>query len=118
MSQLLALQMQFSQDIARLILKAPEFGYGVTLGEAWRTPEQVLYNVAHGLGTSTSLHPQRLAIDLNLFRDGVIITDDTGHRELGAWWKSLGPNHRWGGDFVHPRPDPDHYSISLDGVHA
>ena len=91
-------------------------GYGVTFGEAYRTPEQAALNAAKGSGISNSLHTERLAIDLNLFKDGRYITDGEGHRELGAWWKSLGPMYRFGGDFK--RADWNHYSISPDGVRA
>jgi len=111
------LQERFAQDAARLILKAAELGYGVTFGDAYRSPQQAAANAANGSGIKNSLHCERLAIDLNLFKDGVYITDDRGHRELGTWWKTLGPDHRWGGDFK-TRPDPNHYSISPDGVRA
>lgn len=111
------LQERFAQDAARLIQKAAELGYGVTLGDAYRTPGQAQANAATGAGIANSLHCERLAIDLNLFKDGVYITTSQGHQELGAWWKTLGPDHRWGGDF-HTRPDPNHYSISPDGVRA
>lgn len=89
-------------------------GYGVTFGEAYRTPEQAALNAAKGSGISNSLHTERLAIDLNLFKDGRYITDGEGHRELGAWWKTLGPMYRFGGDFK--RADWNHYSISPDGT--
>lgn len=108
------LQEEFAQSVARLIQKAGELGYGVTFGEAYRTPEQAALNAAKGSGISNSLHMDRLAIDLNLFRDGDYITDDHGHCELGAWWEKLGPRYRWGGRFK--RPDPNHYSISPDGI--
>ena len=110
------LQEEFAQSVARLIQKAGQLGYGVTFGEAYRTPEQAALNAAKGSGISNSLHTERLAIDLNLFKDGVYITDDHGHRELGTWWKSIGPMYRWGGDFA--RSDPNHYSISPDGKRA
>lgn len=110
------LQEEFAQSVANLIKKACELGYGVTLGEAWRSPEQAALNAKNGSGISNSLHTERLAIDLNLFKNGVYITDDRGHRELGTWWKSLGKAYRWGGDFK--RQDPNHYSISPDGVKA
>jgi hypothetical protein len=110
------LQEEFAQSVARLIKKASELGYGVTLGEAWRTPEQAALNAQKGSGISNSLHTERLAIDLNLFKDGVYITDETGHRELGEWWEKLGQRYRWGGRFR--RPDPNHYSLSPDGVRA
>lgn len=108
------LQERFAQDAARLIQKAAELGYGVTLGDAYRTPAQAAANAASGSGIANSLHCERLAIDLNLFKDGVYITDEHGHRELGTWWETLSAGHRWGGRFR--RPDPNHYSISPDGV--
>jgi len=108
------LQEEFAQSVARLIQKASQLGYGVTFGEAYRTPEQAALNAAKGSGISNSLHTERLAIDLNLFKDGRYITDGEGHRELGAWWKTLGPMYRFGGDFK--RADWNHYSISPDGV--
>lgn len=112
------LQKTFSQDAARLIQKAKELGFEVTLGEAWRTPEQAEWNAQHGLGIKESVHCQRLAIDLNLFKDGEYLTNDStgAYRALGEWWKTLGPDHCWGGDF-HPLVDLDHFSITPDGVH-
>lgn len=107
------LQEEFAQSVARLIQKAGQLGFGVTFGEAYRTPEQAALNAAKGSGISNSLHTERLAIDLNLFKDGVYITDHRGHRELGTWWKGLGPMYRFGGDFA--RADWNHYSISPDG---
>lgn len=109
-------QEEFAQSVARLIQKASQLGYGVTFGEAYRTPEQAALNAAKGSGISNSLHTERLAIDLNLFKDGTYITDDHGHREIGAWWKTLGPAYRWGGDFR--KKDFNHYSLSPDGVRA
>jgi hypothetical protein len=113
-----ALQEQFAQDAAKLIQKAAELGYGVTFGEAWRTPEQAQWNADHGLGIACSLHLQRLAVDLNVFVGGVYQADDhTGcYKALGDFWKTLGPDHYWGGNFA--RVDLDHYSISPDGGHT
>jgi hypothetical protein len=108
------LQEEFAQSVARLIQKADELGYHVTFGEAYRTPEQAALNAKSGAGISNSLHTERLAIDLNLFRDGRWITDGEGHTELGVWWKGLGPMYRHGGDFKSK--DWNHYSISSDGI--
>jgi len=109
------LQEEFSQSAAKLIQKAAELGYGVTFGDAYRSPQQAAANAASGSGIANSLHCERLAIDLNLFKDGVYITDERGHRELGTWWKTLGPRYKWGGDFS-TRKDFNHYSLSPDGV--
>ena len=115
---ILQLQQRFAQDAAKLIQKAQELGYEVTLGEAWRTPEQAALDAQHGTGIKDSVHCQRLAIDLNLFKDGLWLSDDStgAFRQLGEWWKSLGPDHCWGGDFSG-LVDLDHFSITPDGVH-
>jgi hypothetical protein len=110
------LQEEFAQSVARLIQKAGALGYDVTFGEAWRSPGQAALNAAKGAGISNSLHTERLAIDLNLFKDGRYITDGEGHTDLGSWWKALGPMYRWGGDFA--KRDYNHYSISPDGKRA
>lgn len=109
-------QSRFCRQAARLILKAFELGYEVTFGETERTREQAALNAASGAGILNSLHPERLAIDLNLFKEGRYIEDEEGHRELGAWWKTFGPEYRWGGDFR--KKDFNHYSLSPDGVRA
>ena len=109
-----ALQEEFAQAAAQLIQKAHKMGYTVTMGEAWRTPQQAQWNADHGTGIAHSLHIERLAIDLNFFKDGAYVTDGEVLREVGQWWKSLGANYRWGGDFTH-LPDGNHFSLSPDG---
>jgi len=116
MSHLLDLQQEFAQSVAKLLQFAKSQGFGVTLGEAWRTEEQAKWNAAHGSGVVHSLHEERLAIDLNLFKEEVYQTDTEPYRVLGEFWKGLGPNYCWGGDF-HGLVDLDHYSITPDGVH-
>lgn len=112
------LQFGFSRDVAQLLIHAQNLGYRVTLGEAYRTPQQAELDEQSGSGIADSLHCERLAIDLNLFQQDAngwqYIMDGTGHEQLAAWWKSLSPSHRWGGDF--PKKDYNHYSISPDGV--
>lgn len=105
-------QSRFALMVARLILKAEEMGYAVTLGEAWRTPEQAALNAQKGIGTSTSLHMARLAIDLNLYGpNGAWLSNSEDHKPLGLWWESIGGS--WGGRFK--KPDGNHYSLEHDG---
>lgn len=104
-------QSRFATMVAQLILKANEMGYEVTLGEAWRTPEQAALNAKKGIGTSTSLHMARLAIDLNLYRNGAWLQHTIDHEPLGRWWESQGG--AWGGRFK--RADGNHYSLEHDG---
>jgi hypothetical protein len=115
MSDLSKLQWEFSQAIADLMQQAEKLGYHVAVGEFFRSPEQATWNAAHGTGIANSNHCNKLAADLNLFTaSGAFITDDTGHRDLGAYWKAKGPLYCWGGDFQ--RRDYNHYSIKFGGV--
>jgi hypothetical protein len=104
-------QSRFARMVAALIVKATELGYEVTFGEAYRTPEQAALNAKSGKGISNSLHTERLAIDLNLFRDGKYLADTESHRPLGEWWESIGG--AWGGGFA--KPDGNHYSLAHNG---
>lgn len=106
-------QSRFALAMALLIQEADKRGFQVTIGEVERTRAQAQANAASGAGISNSLHLERLAVDLHLFKDGRYITDGEGHTELGAWWKSLASDHRWGGDFS--KRDFNHYSLSPDG---
>jgi hypothetical protein len=108
-------QRTFALNVAKLIIWAYEQGYELTLSEAYRTPEQAELNAKAGKGIANSLHTQRLAIDLNLFRGGRWLQFSEQHRPLGEFWKSLHPDNRWGGDF-RPRPDGNHYSMEHEGV--
>lgn len=109
------LQGQFAQDAAKLIQQGAALGYRIRFAEVWRTPQQAQWNADHGTGISCSLHLERLAVDLIVDVDGVYQTDDSlgCYKALGDFWKSLGPDHYWGGDFTSV--DLDHYSLSPDG---
>lgn len=114
MGALLARQQLFARMVPRLIDKAHELGYEVTLGDAYRDPRvHGEIGIKLGYGHPKSGHKQRLAIDLNLFRDGRYITDDEGHKDLGGWWKLQGEWFAWGGDFPG---DFNHYSVEFGGI--
>ena len=57
-------------------------------------------------GSERSRHHDRLAIDINLIKDGQLIHDDTGHKDLGQFWLGLDKDCSWGGSFN----DFNHYS--------
>lgn len=107
-------QSLFVRLLGMLIFEAYERGYELTLGEGWRPPEMVKIYANDGRGSGSSLHPDRLAQDLNLFKDGVWLKTTEDHRELGEWWEKLHPLCRWGGRF-HDRPDGNHYSLEYNG---
>lgn len=107
---LVAKQSEFAGHVAQLIQWLHEQGYQVSFGETWRSPEE-----ARRHGFPNSLHTQRLAVDLNLFKDGRWLSDSEDHRPAGEFWKSLHPENAWGGDF-EPKPDGNHYSREHGGV--
>jgi len=104
----------FTENLAFLIMFAYYKGYRIRMGETWRSPHTAAANAAAGIGIANSLHTIKLAVDLNLFKDGQYLTKTEDHRELGEFWKILDPDNRWGGDFSNP--DGNHYSMTHGGV--
>jgi hypothetical protein len=86
--------------LAQLIEKIYAENYECTGGDLW---SQLAYG-AHKIG---SQHYQRLAIDLNLFKDGAYLNTTEAHKPFGDFWESLHPMCRWGGRFK----DGNHYEF-------
>ena len=99
-------QRWFVAMIGELINYAYSNGYELTFGDAYRSPK-VEY------GHRNSLHKKRLAVDFNLFKDGIYMTKTEDHLELGKFWESIGGT--WGGRFTDP-PDGNHYSLEYKGM--
>lgn len=89
-------QRTFTKKIAQLILWAYDQGYEITVGDFW----------AHDGHIEGSYHYQRLAADLNLFRNGEYLQTTEDHLPLGEKWEDMGGT--WGGRFK--RKDGNHYS--------
>lgn len=104
-------QSLFCVLVARLIGHATASGYELTFGETYRSPEEAARLARLGKGIAKSLHTQRLAIDLNLFKDGAYLSSTEAHRALGEWWESQHELCRWGGRFN----DGNHYSLTHGG---
>ena len=116
----------FSRLVCRLIFQANYMGFDVQLGEAWRPPEMALIYAKAGKGIHDSLHCDRLAIDLNLFKGDQWLSSPSDYQPLGEWWEAQSTQQYrlvWGGRFrVHddhgnlvPKPDAFHFSLSYDG---
>lgn len=110
------LQSIFAVRVAKLILQAQAMGYEVTLGEAFRSPEEAarLAQAGKGRAIRRSLHCDRLAIDLNLYKDGTWLVRTSDHKPLGEWWEAqtdVEAECTWGGRFE----DGGHYSIAYQG---
>ena len=108
-------QRLFTRLVGELILWAYANGWELTFGEAYRTPEQAALNAKSGKGIVNTLHTSRLAIDLNLFKDGKYLARSEDYRPLGEHWKSLHPLAAWGGDFK-PVADGNHFSLTFGGI--
>lgn len=132
------LQRAFTRCLAQLYAKILADGYEFTLGEGYRSPEQAAINslsltdrariralletkypiVAAAIGASisqgikNSVHREKLAQDLNLFKDGIFLESLEDYRSVGEFWKTLHPLAKWGGDFG----DADHFSFTYQGV--
>lgn len=98
-------QSQFALMVAALINYATKEGYEITLGDAYRAPEVCAFYADQGKGIRDSLHAKRLAIDINLFRDGIYLTDGKAHVGLHDFWDSIGGAERIATDM-------NHYSLS------
>lgn len=94
----------------QLIEKIHQMGYEATWGEAWRPQVTADYYRSVGRGISNSLHMKRLAVDINLFKDGRLLSDTEAHRPIGLVWEAMGGT--WGGHFG----DGNHYSLEHEGV--
>ena len=92
-------QSRFVWMVSRLIRYAYNLGYELTFGDAWASDGH----------KPNSNHYIRLAIDLNLFRDGRYLDRTEDHRPLGEYWEAIGGS--WGGRFG----DGNHYSLEHDG---
>ena len=97
-------QSLFASKVPDLIAYAYTMGYEITFGDAFAT-------TGH---KKNSFHYKKLAIDLNLFKDGEYLEETDDHGFLGEYWKSLHPECTWGGDFLNKKGrgrDGNHYSL-------
>jgi len=100
-SDLLRAQWQFSVMVSDLIRFAYRNGYTISFGDAYANSGHI----------EDSLHYTRLAIDINLFKNGKLLTTTEDHRLLGEYWESLGGG--WGGRFN----DGNHYEYRYEREH-
>ena len=116
-------QSEFIKNFAKLVLFLYENGYEATEGEGERTEsQQILHYLGYKLAldgvrppklikvasvsnTMNSYHRKKLAHDLNIFKDGKILTEKEEYKPLADFWKSLHPNnisgYEWGWDLGH-----------------
>lgn len=93
-------QSEFARLVAILIFKITCGGYEVTFGDAARLDRRGHH--------PNSKHYCRLAIDLNLFRNGRYLRTTKAHQRFGEFFERIGGG--WGGRFT--RKDGNHYEWS------
>ena len=108
-------RVKFVYLVGKLLTWIEQQKLEVTFGDAYRNPkfsrEQLGDNNSYF--HEWSFHCKRCAIDLNLFRNGELVSRSEDYKAIGDFWKSLDKMCSWGGDFSHA-PDGDHYSV-LEG---
>jgi hypothetical protein len=130
----------FTKHVAYLLGEIFHQGYTCTLGEVYRSDEQAWINAlppesklqaklhngmvtefdtpVGGKGIRKSLHRSRLAVDINLFKDGAYLSHSASHKEFGILWESWHEMFRWGGNFRdavgRPKPDGNHYEMNYE----
>jgi hypothetical protein len=105
-------QRLFMKLLGPLLVHVYAEGYEVSGDWLFRPPEVAAYYADLGIGIRSSLHTVKLAIDLNLFRNGIWLRSTEDHRPIGEWWEKQHPLCRWGGRFG----DGNHYSMERGGV--
>jgi len=92
-------QFEFSIMLAQLIVFIYAMGYTCSIGDTWAKKGEGRKH------SKTSKHYDRLASDINLFKDSIYLTAKEDHAQFGAYWKALGGV--WGGDWKSA--DANHY---------
>lgn len=105
-------QREFTYMISLLIQWAYERGYELSFGDAYRDPRMHGdLGEKHSYSSAYSNHKLRLAVDFNLFKDGVYLTKTEDYLFLGEFWENIGGS--WGGRFENK--DGNHFSLEHKG---
>lgn len=96
-------QSKFAEMVVDLLVYLLQNGYEFTFGHAFRCKD------CH-TGIAKSLHKDKLAIDINLFKDGEYMAKTEDHLLLGEFWEKMGG--KWGGRFKNS--DGNHYEYGED----
>lgn len=115
-------QDRFARHVAHLInFIHSETDLTISFGEAYRTEYQQKEYLRTGFSkTMDSKHLQRLAIDLNFFKEGrLLLSEKERHKEdydllkpIGEYWLTLNTKNEWGG-FWDGAWDMAHFQTSI-----
>lgn len=94
-------QQKFALAVSVLIQKAAEVGLPVTFGDAFRDDRlHGKMGVKKGYGEANSCHKLRLAVDLNIIKDGDF-APESDYARLHDIWDTLGGSQRILKDLNH-----------------
>ena len=105
-------QRRFTLMAAKLIEHIYASGYQATFGDAYRDPRvhgPMGAKKLNSYSAANSCHKLRLAVDLQIFKDGIYLTSTEDYTFAGKYWESIGGT--WGGRFN----DGNHFSIEHNG---
>lgn len=105
-------QRRFTLMAAKLIEHIYASGYQATFGDAYRDPRvhgPMGAKKGNSYSAANSCHKLRLAVDLQIFKDGIYLTSTEDYAFAGKYWESIGGT--WGGRFN----DGNHFSIEHNG---
>jgi len=104
-------QSEFALNVVKLLKFMDDRGYEFTLGEVYRPSYVQRFLIKIGKSwTKNSQHSLKLAIDVNLFKNGKYLSSSSAHHECGKYWESLSLYNVWGGRFR----DGNHYEMRHD----
>lgn len=96
-------QEEFSKDLVQLMFYALMKGYGVRIGEVFRTKEQQELHLKSGASkTMNSMHLKKCAADLHFTKEGRIVYP----KILGDYWEGLDDLNQWGGNWTKFKDKP------------
>jgi len=97
-----AKQQQFAVSLAKLIIYADSIALPVTFGDAYRDPRlHGAVGVKMGYGAANSCHKLRLAVDLNIIKDGKLAGEQEYIKLQKYWRENLGGSPIIPGDSNH-----------------
>lgn len=99
----------FAMNLAKLLQHVESLGLTCSVGEVFRPKEMAEIYAKEGKGILDSQHCKKLAVDLQLFANGVFLQDKKDYQLMGEYWKGLNPDNRWGGEFA--RVDCVHFEM-------